>query len=91
MPRPLIIGNKFQRADVEAYDLEENLVADVKNYIRKAAEEGELDKLFEARLWAMDSNDLRVLAEAFAAHISDGMFDDAVLVRAKKLGLKEPE
>lgn len=84
------IGYNYQKAKLDIYalgDLEEV----VRNYIRQAAEEGDLDELIEVRLGDMDENDLRKVREAITAHIEDGAFDDAVTNRALKLGFKEAE
>lgn len=84
------IGYNYLKAKLDIFihgDLEEI----VRNFIRRAAEEGDLDELIEVRLGDMDENDLRKLREAITAHIEDGAFDDAVTGRALKLGFKEAE
>jgi hypothetical protein len=83
---PLNIGYKFQRAKLDVYTIESELIDVVKGYIRAAAEEGELDDLFEARMQEMDDNDLRRFNEVLTQHIKDGQYDEAVEERAVTLG-----
>lgn len=85
----MVLGYRMKVAEFDSSDFKDDLGEFVRNLVKQTAEIGDLDAVFEARMWDMGGSDLRRFQEVVGAHIKDGQFDDAVIARAKNLGYAE--
>lgn len=82
----MVLGYRMKSAEFDSSDFKDDLGELVRNLVKQTAELGDLDAVFEARMWEMGGSDLGKFQKVVGAHIKDGQFDDAVIARAKVLG-----
>ena len=85
----MTLSYRMKSAEFDSRDFKDDINEFVVNLVKTTAELGDLDAVFEARMWYMDKSDLRRFQEVIGSHIEDGQFDEQVSARAVALGWAE--